>query len=60
MCASALGWSQISRIVYGANDEKRGYSIISPNLLHPKTSVSSGVLVDESAALMKSFFKKKR
>jgi len=60
MCAGALGWSQIARIVYGTNDEKRGYSTISANLLHPKTSVTSGILGQECATLMKSFFKKKR
>lgn len=60
MCAGALRWSQISRIVYGAADEKRGYSRISPFLLHPKTTVTSGVLADECAVLMKEFFEKKR
>ena len=60
MCAGALGWSQISRIVYGANDEKRGFSKLAPNVIHPKTTVTSGVLVDECTGLMKSFFKKKR
>ncbi|MEA5081423.1 MAG: nucleoside deaminase [Dysgonamonadaceae bacterium] len=60
MCAGALGWSQIDRIVYGTNDQKRGYSTISPNLLHPKTTVTFGILEEECASLMKSFFKKKR
>ncbi|MDD2243815.1 MAG: nucleoside deaminase [Dysgonamonadaceae bacterium] len=60
MCAGALGWSQIDRIVYGTNDQKRGYSTISPNLLHPKTTVRFGILEEECASLMKSFFKKKR
>ena len=60
MCAGALGWSQISRIVYGANDEKRGFSKLAPNVIHPKTTVTSGVLADECTNLMKSFFKKKR
>src|SRR5574344_1659128 len=59
MCAGALGWSQIDRIVYGTNDQKRGYSTISPNLLHPKTTVTFGILEEECASLMKSFFKKK-
>ena len=63
MCAGALGWSQIGRIVYGASDEKRGFSRfcaegISP--LHPKTIVTPGVMADEAAELMKDFFRKKR
>ena len=60
MCAGALGWSQISRIVYGAKDEKRGYSKFSPSLLHPKTVVKSGVLEEQCSALMQKFFAKKR
>lgn len=60
MCAGALRWAQISRIVYGATDEKRGYNRISSFLLHPKTSVTAGVLADECANLMKLFFEKKR
>lgn len=60
MCAGALGWSQISRIVYGAADEKRGYKKIAPAALHPKTEVLSGVLEKESKELMQSFFKNKR
>lgn len=56
MCAGALRWAQISRVVYGASDEKRGYSQISPYLLHPKTTVTSGVLADDCADLMKIFF----
>lgn len=60
MCAGALRWSQISRIVYGAADEKRGYSRISSFLLHPKTTVTAGVIADECATLMKEFFEKKR
>lgn len=60
MCAGGLLWSQISRIVYGAKDEKRGYSLFSPNLLHPKTQVLSGVLEEECTSLMKDFFKKTR
>lgn len=60
MCAGALFWSQIGRIVYGANDSKRGYSIISDRLLHPKTEVLSGVLADECSALLVDFFNKKR
>jgi tRNA(adenine34) deaminase len=60
MCAGALFWAQISRIVYGANDEKRGYSQIAPNLLHPKTQVTAGILADEAQELMKRFFIEKR
>jgi len=60
MCAGALGWSQISRIVYGAADDKRGFVRFAPNALHPKTEIVSGVLEAECSALMKEFFKKKR
>ena len=60
MCAGALGWSQISRVVYGASDPKRGYSTFSPNALHPKTQVTTGILADECASLVQEFFKKKR
>ena len=60
MCAGALNWSQIGRIVYGAIDPKRGYSLFSPSLLHPKTQVSAGVLAEECAELITGFFKDKR
>ena len=60
MCAGALGWSQVSRIVYAAKDEKRGYSKISPDILHPKTTVLSGLLAEECSELMKRFFERKR
>ena len=60
MCAGALGWAQLGRLVYGANDEKRGYSRFAPQALHPKTQVSKGILADECASLMSEFFKKKR
>ena len=60
MCAGALGWAQIGRIVYGAADPKRGYCTYAPHVLHPKTQVTTGVLEDECAQLMKDFFKKKR
>ena len=60
MCAAALAWSQISRIVYAAPDPKRGYSMFSPSLLHPKTEVSSGVLAEECGALVSDYFKKIR
>ena len=60
MCAAALGWSQISRVVYGAPDPKRGYSGFSPNLLHPKTEIEGGVLADECSELVSGYFKNKR
>lgn len=60
MCAGALGWSQISKIIYGAKDAKKGYSEISPKALHPKTIISGGVLEEECAQLMQLFFKAKR
>lgn len=60
MCAGALGWSQISRVVYGASDPKRGYSTFSPNSLHPKTEVVSGILADQALQLMQSFFAERR
>ncbi|MBO4905999.1 MAG: nucleoside deaminase [Bacteroidaceae bacterium] len=60
MCAGALGWSQIDRVVYGAVDDKRGFSLFAPKALHPKTQVVSGVLEDECAELMRTFFRKRR
>ena len=60
MCAGALAWSQISRVVYGASDPKRGSSLFSPSLFHPKTKVEGGVLAQECSELMVSFFKDKR
>mgnify|MGYP002516702066 FL=1 len=60
MCSGAINWAQIGRIVYGAPDPKRGYSLFSPSLLHPKTEVRSGVLTEECSALMIDFFKAKR
>ena len=60
MCAGALAWSQIGRIVYGASDPKRGFSTISNNMLHPRTVVTSGILCEECEALMKNFFAKLR
>ena len=60
MCAGAIGWSQLGRLVYGASDPKRGYSFFAPQALHPKTKVVSGVLEEECAALMKEFFQHKR
>lgn len=60
MCAAALNWSQLPRLVYGCADPRRGYSLFSPSLLHPRTEVRSGVLAEECAALMTTFFKEKR
>ena len=60
MCAGAIGWAQLGRLVYGASDPKRGYSFFAPKALHPKTKVVSGVLEEECAALMKEFFQRKR
>ena len=60
MCAGALGWSQIPRIVYGAPDEKRGYRKVAPRALHPKTNVTAGVCEDDCRMLMQQFFLNKR
>ena len=60
MCAGAIGWSQLGRLVYGAADEKRGYTRYAPDALHPKTEVVRGVLEAEAAAMMKEFFRGKR
>ena len=60
MCAGAIGWAQISRIVYGAPDPKRGYTTYAPRAFHPKATVTAGVLADECKALMQSFFAQKR
>ena len=60
MCAGAIGWSQLGRLVYGASDEKRGFQRFAPQALHPKTVVVSGVLEADCGQLMKDFFKKKR
>ena len=60
MCAGALGWSQIGRVVYGAADPKRGYRTFAPDALHPRTEVKAGTLEEECGALMKEFFKRKR
>lgn len=60
MCAGALGWSQIGRVVYGADDEKRGFRRFAPQALHPKTQLVSGVMEEECASLMKEFFQRKR
>ena len=60
MCAGAIGWAQIGRLVYGADDEKRGFQRFAPNALHPKCTVTRGVLEEECRALMQQFFKEKR
>lgn len=60
MCAGALAWAQIGKVVYGASDLKRGFSLFSPSLLHPKTEVVSGILAEECGNLVSDFFRKKR
>ena len=60
MCAGATGWSQVRRLVYGASDEKRGFTRFSPSPLHPKTEVTTGVMKEECEELMKKFFREKR
>lgn len=60
MCAAALAWAQIGRIVYGTIDPKRGYSMFTPSLLHPKTQTQAGVLAEECGGLVSDFFKEKR
>lgn len=60
MCGGAAMWSQVSKLVYGASDAKRGYSTVTPSVLHPKTRVFSGVLENECSQLLKDFFAKKR
>jgi len=60
MCAGASFWTQISRIVYGAPDIKRGYSLLRSSVLHPRTKVTAGIMADECSELMKDFFRKKR
>ena len=60
MCAGAIGWAQIKRVVYGAGDEKRGFRRFAPDVLHPKSTVTGGILEDECKTLMQTFFKGKR
>ncbi len=60
MCAAALAWSQVKRVVYGAPDSKRGYTKFSPSLMHPKTEVIGGVLAEECGRIVTDFFKAKR
>lgn len=60
MCAGALGWAQLPRIVYGCRDEKRGYQRFAPQALHPKTTITGGILEEECRQMMKEFFLSKR
>lgn len=60
MCAAALAWAQLGRLVYAAPDPKRGYTLFSPSLLHPRTEVTAGPLASEAATLMTDFFKRQR
>lgn len=60
MCAGAIGWAQIKRVVFGAADEKRGFGTFAPKALHPKCTISSGILESECRELMQTFFAKKR
>lgn len=60
MCAGAIGWSQLGRLVYGASDPKRGYTQYAPAALHPKTAVTKGIMADEAESMLKEFFKSRR
>ena len=60
MCAGALGWAQVPRIVYGCQDEKRGYRLYAPRALHPKANITGGILEEECRQLMQDFFRQKR
>jgi len=60
MCAGAIGWSQIRRVVYAAPDPKRGFQLFAPRALHPKCQAESGLMEEEAAGLMRSFFQSKR
>ena len=60
MCAGAIAWAQMGKLVFGAEDEKRGYQKYAPQALHPKTEVIKGLLADECAAKMKSYFLSRR
>ena len=60
MCAGALAWAQMGKVVYGASDDKRGFSRVTEQVLHPKTEVVSGVMADECGQIVKDFFAKKR
>jgi tRNA(adenine34) deaminase len=60
MCATAIGWAQIPKLIYGADDPKKGFTTISTKVLHPKTKVVGGILKKECSSLITDFFKKKR
>lgn len=60
MCAAALNWAQIGRIVWGADDPKRGFTLFSPSLLHPKTETASGILAEDCSELVSAFFRERR
>lgn len=60
MCAGALGWAQLGRLVYGAEDPKRGYTRVAPAALHPKTAVARGVMADAAQKLLSDFFQRRR
>ena len=60
MCAGAIGWAQINRVVYGAADEKRGFTRLAPQALHPKCTISSGIMEEECKQLVQTFFRNKR
>lgn len=60
MCAGAIGWAQVGRVVYGADDPKRGYSLLAPKALHPKCKVTAGVMQEEAQQLLADFFQKLR
>ena len=60
MCAAALAWSQVKRVVYGAPDEKRGFSRFTPSLMHPKTEVVGGIMAEECGKIVTDFFRARR
>lgn len=60
MCAGAIGWAQVGRLVYAASDPKRGYTALAPGALHPKCQVTAGIMSPQATQLLKSFFAKKR
>lgn len=60
MCAGAIGWAQVARVVYGATDPKRGFRRFAPDALHPRTTIKGGILEEECAALMREFFQRRR
>ena len=60
MCAGALYWSQIEKVVFGASDQKRGFHSINPNMIHPKTEILSGIMASECAEIIQRFFQMRR